>query len=129
VPPLPLRSAGGVLSRGTEGSNPPSSGGESGANRPEARLESRGAIGEAPLVADHKHPIGREERILMKLIVDAGTDRAANRPCSVMLRDDANPYQRRTALSVRSLSLPAARCHRTGPLRARSLAAYSDRGC
>lgn len=48
----------------------------------------------------------------MKLIVDAGTDRTANRLSSVMLRDDANPYRRRTALSVRSLSFPVARCHR-----------------
>jgi hypothetical protein len=60
------------------------------------------------LQADYKHPIGREERILMKLIVDAGTDRTANRLSSVMLRDDANLYRRRTALSVRSLSFPVA---------------------
>ena len=45
-------------------------------------------------------------------MVDAGTDRTVNRLSSVMLPDDANPYRRRTALSVRSLSFPAARYHR-----------------
>ena len=39
--------------------------------------------------------------ILVKLIVDAGTDRTANRLSSVMLRDDANPYRHRAALSRR----------------------------
>jgi hypothetical protein len=63
-------------------------------------------IAARPLQADHKHPIGHEERILMKLIVDAGTDRTANQLSSMKLRDDANPYRRRTALSVLSPSFP-----------------------
>src|ERR1700730_3341973 len=70
------------------------------------------AIAARPLQDDHKHAIRREKRILTKLIVDAGTDRTANRLSSAMLRDDANPYRRPTALSVRSLSFPAARYHR-----------------
>ena len=64
----------------------------------------------------------------MKLVVDAGTDRTANRLSSAMLRDDANPYRRRTALSVRSLSLPAA-LSSAGSLRAHSLVAFAERGC
>jgi hypothetical protein len=48
----------------------------------------------------------------MKLIVDASTDRTANRLSSVILRDDANPYRCHTALSVRSLSCePISRGH------------------
>jgi hypothetical protein len=43
---------------------------------------------------------------LTKLIVDAGTDRTANRLSSMMLRDDANPHRRGTALSVDRCRFP-----------------------
>jgi len=46
-----------------------------------------------------------------------------------MLPDDANPYRRRTALSVRSLSFPRSPLSSAGPLRAHSLVASSERGC
>jgi hypothetical protein len=55
---------------------------------------------------------GREERTSTKLVVDARTDRTANRLSPVMRYDGANPHQHLTVSSPRSLSSSAPRCHR-----------------
>ena len=65
----------------------------------------------------------------MKLIVDAGTDRTANRLSSVMLRDDANPVSAPHGLVGSIAVVSRSPLSSAGPLRAHSLVAFSERDC
>jgi hypothetical protein len=67
-----------------------------------------------------------EERVLVKLIVDAGTDRTANWLSSVMLRDDANPYRCRNGLVGSIAVVSRSPLSSAGHLRAHSLVASSE---